>query len=159
MSANGAKIINLDALKDALWPTFVNAFVYIRHPFLTYFAMCERTGLPNPACPQHVFDKFLWRKVFDRDPSSVAMSDKLVAKTIACDLCPSVKVPRTLWVGERFEDIPPELIAGDAVVKTSHGSGFFRRTWFLDQPHPGWRGAYARWLRSRIDRMVAQPDA
>jgi len=126
MSANGPKIIILDPLKDALWLTFMNDYVYTRHPFLTYFAKCERTGLPNPACPHHVFDKILWRKVFDRDPSSVAMSDKLVSKKIACDLCPGIKVPKTLWVGEHFEDIPLELIAGDAVVKTTHGSGFFQ---------------------------------
>lgn len=114
------------AFIDAFWLMFVNAFVYIRHPFLTCFAKRDRTGLPNPACPQHVFDKFLWRKVFDRDPSSVAMSDKLAAKKIACQLCPEIKVPRTLWVGDRFEDIPPELTGDDVVVKTSHGSGFFQ---------------------------------
>ena len=34
-----------------------------------------------------------------------------------------------------------------------------RRTWFLTQPQSGWRGAYARWLRSQLDRMAAQPDA
>ena len=34
-----------------------------------------------------------------------------------------------------------------------------RRTWFLTKMQSGWRGAYARWLRSRLDRMAAQPDA
>lgn len=125
MSSDGKKRTFPDALGDALWLIFVNSYVYIRHPFLTLFAKRERTGLPNPACPHHVFDKFLWRKIFDRDPSSVAMSDKLAAKQIASELCPQVKVPQTLWTGQRFEDIPPKLIAGDAVVKTSHGSGFF----------------------------------
>ncbi|MGI9514102.1 MAG: ATP-grasp fold amidoligase family protein [Anderseniella sp.] len=112
-------------LQDILWLAFVNAYVYLRHPLLTLFATRERPGLPNPACPHHVIDKFLWRKVFDRDPSSVAMSNKIAAKQIAVDLCPDIKAPRTLWVGERFEDIPPQLLAGDTVVKSTHGSGFF----------------------------------
>jgi hypothetical protein len=34
-----------------------------------------------------------------------------------------------------------------------------RRTWFLDQKHQGWRGAYARWLKSRLDRETARSDA
>ncbi|MEM9471340.1 MAG: ATP-grasp fold amidoligase family protein [Pseudomonadota bacterium] len=71
-------------------------------------------------------DKFLWRKVFDHDPLSTKLSDKLASKQIALDLCPEVKMPRTLWTGQRFEDIPPELIAGDAVVKANHGSGLFQ---------------------------------
>lgn len=34
-----------------------------------------------------------------------------------------------------------------------------RRTWFLNQQHSGWRGAYARWLKSRIDREAVRSDA
>ena len=33
------------------------------------------------------------------------------------------------------------------------------RSWFLTEPQSGWCGAYARWLKSRIDRIAAQPDA
>lgn len=125
MSSDDKKSIVSDTLRDAFWLIFVNGYIYVRHPFLTFFAKRERTGLPNPASPHHVFDKFLWRKIFDRDPVSVAMSDKLAAKQIASDLCPQLKVPQTLWTGRRFEDIPSELLAGDVVVKSSHGSGFF----------------------------------
>ena len=28
-----------------------------------------------------------------------------------------------------------------------------RKSWFLSQPQSGWRGAYARWLRARFDRL------
>ena len=125
MLPNEKKYNFSDACEDIFWKFSINVYCYIRHPFLTFFASRERTGMPCPASPHHVFDKFLWRKIFDRDPSSIAMTDKLAAKQIACSLCPDVKVPETLWIGERFEDIPAELIAGDAVVKSTHGSGFF----------------------------------
>ena len=125
MASNDNKITIPDAFRDAFWLTVITAYCYIRHPRLTYFTWMQHWKLPAPACPDHPVDKFFWRKIFDRDPSSVVMSDKLAAKQMACDLCPEIKIPKTLWVGERFEDIPPELIAGDAVVKTTHGSGFF----------------------------------
>ena len=32
-------------------------------------------------------------------------------------------------------------------------------TWFLNQAHAGWRGAYARWLKSRLERQSTQSDA
>lgn len=125
MAVDGKKFELPDGLKAAFWLTFVTVYCYIRHPLLTCFAISKRNGLTAPACPDHPVDKFLWRKVFDRDPSTILMSDKLAAKKLALDLCPDIKVPETLWVGERFEDIPAELLAGDAVVKSSHGSGFF----------------------------------
>lgn len=125
MLSNGKKRVLSDVYKDIFWQTFITAYCYIRHPYLTYFTRAQHRKLPAPACPEHPVDKFLWRKIFDRDPSSVTMSDKLVAKQIACDVCPDIKVPETLWVGERFEDIPLDLITGDAVVKSTHGSGFF----------------------------------
>ncbi len=125
MAVKGAKITALHKLKDAFWLTFITAYCYGRHPFLTVFAIIKRKSLPAPACPNHPIDKFLWRKIFDHDPSTIRMSDKLAAKQIAAELYPDIKVPETLWVGKRFEDIPPDLLAGDAVVKSTHGSGFF----------------------------------
>lgn len=148
MSFHGKKSRFPDAFLDVLWLTFVNGYVYIRHPFLTFFASRERTGLPNPARPHHLFDKFLWRKVFDRDPSTVAMSDKLAAKQIACGLCPDIKAPETLWVGDRFEDIPLELLAGDAVVKSTHGSGFFHIIRAGDYDRQEMIARTRRWMRT-----------
>ena len=112
-------------VRDTLWLAAINTYCYVRHPYLTAFAFRFRTGLPAPACPKHPVDKFLWRKIFDHDPTMIAMSDKIRAKQVASDRCPDLKIPKVLWVGDRFEDIPPDLISGDAVVKSTHGSGYF----------------------------------
>ncbi|MGI9514101.1 MAG: ATP-grasp fold amidoligase family protein [Anderseniella sp.] len=125
MSSDEKKRTFSDVCRDVFWLSFVTAYCYVRHPYLTCFTWMLGKKLPTPADPDHPVDKFFWRKIFDRDPSSVALSDKLRAKQIAIELCPDIKVPETLWTGQRFEDIPPELLAGDAVVKSTHGSGFF----------------------------------
>ncbi len=125
MPSDGKKQTFSGFCKSIFWQVFVTAYCYVRHPYLTYYTWTLDRRLPAPACPRLPVDKFFWRKIFDRDPSSVILSDKLHAKQIASDMCPDIKVPETLWVGERFEDIPAELLAGDVVVKSTHGSGFF----------------------------------
>jgi len=79
---------------------------------------------PDPAMPRSSNEKYTWRKIFDRNPLFTQASDKLLAKQLAQQLCPDVRVPETLWVGERAEDIPDELLQGSVVVKTNHGSGW-----------------------------------
>ena len=79
---------------------------------------------PDPALPGSSNEKYTWRKIFDRNPLFTVASDKLLAKQLAQQLCPDVRVPETLWVGERAEDIPDELLHGSVMVKTNHGSGW-----------------------------------
>ena len=68
MSSPRKLIIVPDTLSDAFWLSFITAYCYIRHPFLTNFTRKQHRRLPAPACPDHPVDKFLWRKIFDRDP-------------------------------------------------------------------------------------------
>lgn len=113
-----------DRLKSLVVTGMINAYVYLSAPRATVRAMIWKRGFPNPAYPSLAVDKYLWRKVFDRNPDFTAMSDKLAAKQIAQDICKDILVPKTMWTGERFQDIPDELLAGDVVLKANHGSGF-----------------------------------
>jgi len=79
---------------------------------------------PDPGFPVLRADKFVWRKVFDRNPLFTEVSDKLKAKAYAVGHCPEVRVAKTLWTGRRPEDIPDELLLGDGVVKANHGSSW-----------------------------------
>lgn len=79
---------------------------------------------PDPALPRTSNEKYTWRKIFDHNPLFTVASDKLLAKDLAQQLCPEVLVPKTLWTGERGEDIPDELLNGSVVVKANHGSGW-----------------------------------
>ncbi|WP_171026133.1 ATP-grasp fold amidoligase family protein [Mesorhizobium comanense] len=93
----------------------------LRHPLLIRRFMRKTGYLPNPAAPVRYHERMLWRKIVDHDPLFVTLSDKLAAKDYISAVCPEVKSPRTLWAGTDPEDIPPELLAGDVVVKTNHG--------------------------------------
>ncbi|MBN9220546.1 MAG: hypothetical protein J0I79_21575 [Mesorhizobium sp.] len=93
----------------------------LRHPLLIRRFMRKTGYLPNPAAPVRYHERMLWRKIVDHDPLFVTLSDKLAAKDYIRGVCPDVKVPRTLWSGADPDDIPPELLAGNVVVKTNHG--------------------------------------
>ena len=104
--------------------TTVRLWCFFTYPRQT-FSFRRRIGRwPNPAFPLWRNDKYAWRKSFDRNPLFTVVSDKLQAKQFASMHCQDIKVPRTMWIGSRAEDIPDEVLAGDAVVKANHGSGW-----------------------------------
>jgi hypothetical protein len=108
---------------SALVLTAVNIVCYLRYPRLIY-RYWRRTGrFPYPACPRTLPEKYLWRKIFDHNPLFVEMSDKIRAKDHARRLDPEIAAARILWTGSDAADIPAEILAGDVVVKTNHGSG------------------------------------
>ncbi len=156
MSSDGRNGTFPDAVTDVFWLVLVTMYCYTRHPILMYFTWCQRKALPCPADPHHTTDMFLWRKIFDHDPTTIALSDKLVSKQIALELCPDIKIPKTLWIGERFEDIPPELLAGDAVVKTTHGSGFFHIIRDGDYDRQELIARTRKWMRTDYSRYCGE---
>lgn len=82
----------------------------------------QRLGVwPDPATPATVADKFLWRKIFDRNPMLVLACDKLASKDFALSVCPELKVPETLWSGTDPDELPLQLLAGNVVIKANHG--------------------------------------
>jgi hypothetical protein len=93
----------------------------LRHPALvTRFAV--RLGyLPNPAAPSRYNELMLWRKIVDRNPLFVTLTDKLAAKAYIRAACPELPVPETLWSGRHPEDLPADLLSGGVVVKPNHG--------------------------------------
>ena len=70
--------------------------------------------LPNPAAPESYHERVLWRKIFDRNPLFVTLTDKLAAKAHMSSACPELALPRTLWSGRDAIDIPLNLLAGDS---------------------------------------------
>lgn len=109
---------------DRVIIALVNAWIYLGY-FRVVCLHIRVTGeWPNPGCPRRLNDKFLWRKVFDRNPAFVTLSDKLESQVYARQRCPEIRVPRTLWVGNSASDIPPEILTRDVVVKATHGSGY-----------------------------------
>jgi hypothetical protein len=78
--------------------------------------------LPHAAAPVSEVDKFVWRKIFDRNPLFVMACDKLAAKRYALAVCPELKTAAVLWTGDDAARIPDDVLAGDVVVKANHCS-------------------------------------
>jgi len=111
-------------MKNRLIIAIANLWVYVWYVrvILRHIFTCHE--IPNPAYPKTINDKFLWRKVFDRNPAFIGLSDKLVCKQIAKQKCPDILLPKVLWVGKDAAEIPVQILQGDVIVKATHGSGF-----------------------------------
>jgi uncharacterized protein (UPF0248 family) len=98
------------------------AYIWFFRVVLLHFKTCRE--MPNPAHPKTLNDKFLWRKLFDQNPAYISLSDKLESKQIAQARCQDILLPEVLWTGTDARDIPGHILAGDVIVKATHGSGF-----------------------------------
>lgn len=78
---------------------------------------------PNAGWPRSFTEKLMWRKLFDRNPSFVTVTDKLTARSYVAERAPVLPQARLLWVGDSARDIPDDVMAGPAILKTSNGSG------------------------------------
>jgi len=125
--------------------TVVRWAVLLRHPHLTYrYWKIDRTKrLPNPANPQTANDKFFWRKIFDRSPEFIEVSDKLRVRGWLKGNQIDVEAPAVLWTGNDPAKIPDDLLAKGVVVKANHGSG---TNIFLEKAPPD-RKAFNRRMR------------
>lgn len=124
----------------------------LRHPALTVRFVMKLGYLPNLAAPKTYHEMLLWRKIVDRNPLFVTLTDKLAAKAHIRSACPDLALPRTLWSGRDPAGIPLELLAGDVIVKTNHGCAM--NIFVADgAPNRGLIIAKARhWLRKRYGR-------
>lgn len=101
---------------------FAGLWAYLRHPWLCVRTLRHSRSLPHLSVPRSEVDKFLWRKIFDRNPLFMMACDKLAAKAFARSLCPELKFAELLWSGHDPDEIPERLLAGSVVVKANHGS-------------------------------------
>lgn len=145
MTANVSRTNRLVLSVARLW-------LMLRHPALVVRFVMKVGYLPNPAAPVRYHELLLWRKILDRNPLFVTLTDKLAAKAHIRDACPGIAVPRTLWSGRDPADIPPGLLAGDVVVKANHGCAM---NMFISNGEPD-RAAVIRkarrWLRKTYGR-------
>lgn len=93
----------------------------LRYPALVARFVKKLGYLPNPAAPRRYHELMLWRKIIDRNPLFVTLTDKLAAKDYIRRVCPELPRATVLWSGRNPADIPPELLAGNVVVKANHG--------------------------------------
>ncbi|TPM41472.1 ATP-grasp fold amidoligase family protein [Mesorhizobium sp. B2-3-4] len=122
------------------------------HPVLVVRFVIKLGYLPNPAAPARYHELLLWRKILDRNPLFVTLTDKLAAKVYIRDACPEIAIPETLWSGRNAANIPAGLLTGTVVVKASHGCAM---NLFVSRGEPDRTAIIrkaSRWLRKRYGR-------
>lgn len=110
-------------MKIFLWRIAVNGFFWLRHPVLiAYFY--RRTGcFPDIAFPRSINEKFLWRKLVDRNPGFITLSDKIACKAWVAKQVPELNISPVRWEGSSIDALPEELISRAGVLKANHGCG------------------------------------
>ncbi|MBZ9705474.1 hypothetical protein LB543_01850 [Mesorhizobium sp. ESP7-2] len=124
----------------------------LRHPVLVVRFVMKLGYLPNTAVPSRYHELLLWRKILDRNPLFVTLTDKLAAKVHIRDACPEIAMPKTLWSGRDATDIPPGLLVGDVMVKANHGCAM---NIFVSDGEPDRTAIVrkaSRWLKKRYGR-------
>ncbi len=102
----------------------VDRWVRNRYPYVVQFPRWVEPAPPRERClavPLAANDKFVWRKVFDRDPRFTVASDKLACKRFVAERLPEVPMARILWEGTDPARIPKRLLKGNVMVKANHG--------------------------------------
>ncbi|MBZ9741925.1 MULTISPECIES: ATP-grasp fold amidoligase family protein [unclassified Mesorhizobium] len=137
---------------DRILLSAARMWLTLRHPALVMRFVKKLGYLPNPAAPARYNELLLWRKILDRNPLFVVLTDKLAAKAYIRGACPEIAMPETLWSGRDPADIPPGLLTGNVVVKTNHGCAM---NIFVSNGEPD-RAAImrkaSRWLGKRYGR-------
>lgn len=97
--------------------------IAVLHPVMLVRHRQKLGSWPNTGWPRSFTEKLMWRKLFDRNPSFVTVTDKLTARSYVAERAPGLPQARLLWVGDSARDIPDAVMAGPAMLKTSNGSG------------------------------------
>ena len=143
------------SVRDRSILLLANIACYLRHPVIVMYSVRRSRTWLRPATPRTILEKFIWRKLFDRNPLFKTACDKIAAKEYALTRCPELKTADIRWLGTDPESIPFELLDGTTVLKANHGSG-----WNLLQPHKLTRNEIVhrarRWMNTRYGRTKGE---
>ena len=143
-------------VSDRLLLFAVNVWCLSRYPRLWWSYFRTHRRLPNVAQPRSVNEKFIWRKIFDRDPRFTVVSDKLACKEWVRARVPDLDIAAVLWEGTDPDDIPDELLARRVVIKANHSWNTFLLIHHGQCDRVSLTADARRWLRRRHGRRDAQ---
>ncbi len=111
---------------------------------------------PSIACPRSYNEKFLWRKIFDRNPLFATFCDKLACKDYVAARAPDIAILPALWTGTCVDDIPDEVLQGDVVIKQNNASSsnIFVRNGAYDRAEL--RRTVAKWRKGTYGRRKGE---
>lgn len=107
---------------DRMILALVNLLLWLRYAYHHADFSWRKRRLAQFAAPRRLSELVQWRKLIDRDPHFVTLTDKLGAKAWVAERAPDLPQPEVIWVGERAADLPEALVGPGYVIKTNHAS-------------------------------------
>lgn len=101
-----------------------NTVLSLTHPVLVARFVQNCGYWPSVALPETANEKYLWRKIFDRNPLFVILSDKLQTKRYMAERFPTLRTAQVLWEGDDVRSAPREMLTSAGFLKSNHASGF-----------------------------------
>lgn len=159
------------AMRDCLVLAAADAALRLRHRHLLRQVRGTLDRTPRIADPPTYLEAMLWRKLVDRNPLFVVLTDKLACKHHIRRLCPALELPRIRWSGTDPEDLPESACRGDVYFKASHGwgmnlripAGTFDRAQVCALGHEWMRRDHGRnleeWAYSQVPHRLFVEDA
>lgn len=102
----------------------INTALLLAHPRLALRYRKLAGHWPSVAVPVTINDKYMWRKIIDRNPLFVTLSDKLLVKDYCTEHFPQVRTAKVLWTGKDIRSVPSQLLREAGYLKANHASGF-----------------------------------
>lgn len=137
-------------------PRFANIILYFRHPVLVAIHAVQTRQLPDILTPRTLFEKFLWRKIFDRNPLFSDFSDKIRLKSIAAVRFPGTHCARLLWRGTNVDEAVRAAVSGAGYFKINNSSGANERLVAGEVEAARIRQLALRWFRHRHHRYLGE---
>ncbi|MEL6920745.1 MAG: ATP-grasp fold amidoligase family protein [Pseudomonadota bacterium] len=111
---------------------------------------------PNIAFPLTYHEKMFWRRVYDHDPFFELCCDKHGSKALFEALDDPIPAPKTLWIGDRPEDFPDDLMCPGVIAKMTAGCA---QNWFFEQQGVDRRAfdaIFRKWLSKPYGQRQSQ---
>lgn len=136
--------------KTPAW--LVNLLLVTCNPMLVAGFWFRIRQFPNIAKPSSLHEKYLWRKIIDRNPRFTRLSDKILLKTWIARRFPEVRCARLLWSGQDIRCAPRQLLMSTGYLKANHASGTNFRLGQTPPDVPVLHKMTRKWLGTRWHR-------
>ncbi len=78
---------------------------------------------PDAALPRTYTEKMQWRKMLDRNPLFIVLSDKIEARAYIEKIRVGIPFARLLWTGTDIRTVPSAVFSQPVILKANHGCG------------------------------------
>lgn len=130
----------------------MQARLLVHHPRLVVKFMAKTRGhIPNLMHPASMSEKYLWRKIVDRNPFFVTCCDKLATKQWVAMHHPDIPTAEVLWQGESLQELDWSNVTQPVFLKLNKASGTNLKLEPGPLDYSILANATATWMRRNLD--------